>query len=94
MSHLAKKDANHDEIGDVLKMVCDAVEDTHRYGAGFPDWIALFRGTICLIEVKAPGGKLTPRELVFHAMFAGAENLHIVECAEEALEKIGATKPV
>ena len=41
MTHLAQKDANHDDIGDILKVTCVAVEDTHRLGAGLPDWMAM-----------------------------------------------------
>ena len=90
MSYLTKKDGNHDELIAALAAACEAVEDTHRLGNGFPDTLALRDGTIHLIEIKMPGGKLTPRERAFHDKFTGADNLHIVENEDEILRAVGA----
>lgn len=71
MRRAAKKDGNHNAIAAYLKARGWSVEDTHRQSDGFPDLVAGVPGFACLIEVKEPGGKLTPKEQQFAERWTG-----------------------
>lgn len=48
----AKKDANHNEIVDVLKKAGASIVDLSHVGCGMPDLICGFRNKTVLIEIK------------------------------------------
>lgn len=85
----ARVDANQAEIVEALRQVGAVVFDTHALGGGFLDIAVLFRGAVHLIEIKMPGGKLTPAEQEFHDAWGNSPFVHIVYSMEDALEAIG-----
>ena len=85
--YAAKVDLNHSEIRDGLRQCGFEVLDLSRAGEGVPDllvrsknWYPLF------MEIKSPGGRLTPAEAKFAAMARGM--YFIVYSLEEALERL------
>jgi len=64
-------DTNHAEIAAALSKYGPEPIDTTRIGAGFPDLIWPFQGVTVGIEVKVPGGKLTPPQERFIAEWRG-----------------------
>ncbi len=85
----ARVDENQALIVQVLRRVGATVKDTHTLGSGFTDIAVLFHGAVHLMEIKMPGGKLTPGEQEFHDVWGGSPFVHIVHSAEEALKAIG-----
>lgn len=75
--YAAQKDANHDLVRDAFQRCGWHVEETYRFGSGFPDLLVTkdggtVRGWITLlVEVKTPGGVLTKAEKRFHARYPG-----------------------
>ena len=94
MRRAAKTDNNQAAIVEALRDVGCNVKCTHQIG-GFVDlavW-SPFTKQVHLVEVKSPGGKLTPAEAKFHAKWkraAALGQLSIVESIDEALDAIGA----
>jgi hypothetical protein len=86
--YAAKVDANQPEIVRDLRHVGAFVFPTHTIGRGFPDLVTIFRGTVYLLEVKMPGGDLTPEERKFYEDSQGL--VYIVRSSEDALRAIGA----
>lgn len=54
MKRVARKDDNHNEIVDALKLHGVSVIDTSSMGGGFPDLICGFAGKTLLMEIKNP----------------------------------------
>jgi len=55
-------------------------------GNGAPDLLVAFRGRLFLLEVKMPGGTLTPDQVRFHADWP---DVQVVRSVDEALAAIG-----
>jgi len=89
MNHAKRTDSNHAAIRDGLRQVYgkDAVIDKSMCGYGVPDLMVTTPGghTIWL-ELKMPGEKLTPDELVFRNHWAVVT--FTVRSLEEAIERI------
>ncbi len=93
MRQRAKKDTNHNSIGDALLRAGASVWDTSGVGSGFPDIVVGFRGNTFLLEVKDGAKplsqrKLTTDETAFHMSWRG--KCAIVNNEMEALKAIGA----
>lgn len=84
----AKVDKNQKEIISALRSAGATVMVLHRVGQGCPDLACGFRGKNHFLEVKAPGGKLTPAEKEFFETWRGQAS--IVHSQDEALQAIGA----
>ena len=70
MTHThGRRDANHAEIIAALRAIGAEVYDTADLGGGFPDCVVLYNGRVTLVEIKAPGGKLTDAERDFQRRF-------------------------
>lgn len=83
----ARTDANHAEIRDGLRAMGYAVADTHVCGHGFPDLVVLAKsGRVVLLEVKAPGGKLTQAEKEFYQRWRVA--VRVVNSLEHAITEM------
>ena len=87
----ARKDANQQEIVDVLRKWGVSVELIHMVGNGLPDILAGHRGINYLFEVKdgtrAPSERrLTGDEAAFHARWSG--QVAVVESPQQALDVI------
>ena len=84
-----RKDLNHDEIANAFRKLGWHVLDTYQIGQlipGFPDLMMCLKcrpGVGALVEVKAPGGKLTPAEAEFHESWPGP--IMIVSSVDEAI---------
>jgi len=57
----ARKDTNHNEIADAFQRCGWYWKDTYQLGL----WVNV------IIEIKAPGGRLTPAEQEFHEIWPG-----------------------
>lgn len=90
MRRAAKSDLNQPEVVRALRLAGASVTHTHNVAGGFPDIVAGFRGETYLIEIKQPGGALTPSQQVWHDEWRGSA--YVVESAEDALRVIGAVK--
>ena len=72
MRRAAKKDETHNPAASYLRSRGWSVEDCHKHGDGFPDFIAGRPGYACLVEMKsAKGDKLTPKEQKFAERWTG-----------------------
>ena len=93
MKH-GRRDANHAEIRDTLRLVPGCrVFDSGDIGGGFPDLVVGFMGVIRLLEVKdgqLPKSKrrLTPDERRFHAAWEHLP-VHVINSIDEAYTVIG-----
>lgn len=89
MRAAAKRDATEPEIVKALELAgwtVVKVSDT-----GLPDLVAMRRGVVRFLEVKSPGGKLTPAQQETFQRFAAAlVTVHVVRTPEEALMAVGA----
>jgi hypothetical protein len=89
-----KVDGNQAIIVSALRAADCHVEILSDVGHGFPDLLVCFRDEMtwhtCLMEVKSPGGKLTPDELIFWLSWPGLK--FIVRSPEDALRQIGKAK--
>ena len=86
MRRAAKKDTSHNAIAAYLRKLGWSVADTHRQSDGHPDMVAGKPGWCCLIEVKEPGKKLTPKEQKFAEMWTGP--LIVAYSPEHAAEQL------
>ena len=84
----SRVDRNQKEIVAALRSAGAAVQHLHTIGHGCPDLLVCYRKQLYLIEVKAPGGRLTPDEQQFIANWPAA--VSVVHSTAEALEAIGA----
>lgn len=82
-----RRDSNHAAIRKGLRDRGIRVLDLGSVGDGCPDLLAgTPRGNV-LLEVKRPGGKLTPEQVTFFATWPGPKA--VVETLEEALAAVG-----
>lgn len=81
-------DANHKEIVAALRQAGATVQSLADVGNGCVDVLAGYREVNYLLEIKSPGGKLTPDEAKWHQAWGGT--VYTVYSAEEALKAIGA----
>lgn len=81
----ARKDTNQAEIVEGLRKIGASVEIESAKGR--PDLLVGFRRKNFLMEVKAPGGELTPAQLDFFATWRG--QAAIVETLEDARKVLG-----
>ena len=86
-----KVDANQAGIVAGLRKAGYAVQ-TLEQGGGVPDLLISDRATgqTRLIEVKMPGGKLTPAQRIWIDDWPGA--VHVVMSADEALDVVAADR--
>ena len=82
--YASKVDGPHAEIRDGLRACGWLVLDTSRAGSGCPDIVAVTPdGVVRLFEVKAPQGRLRPRQ---QALQAQGWPIRVVQTIEEALK--------
>lgn len=86
MRRACKVDANQAEIVQALRDAGATVKDLSKVGQGCPDLLVGYNTVNYLIEVKVPGGKLTPDQRVFHSQWLG--KVYIVRTSDEALRII------
>ena len=68
MAHAAaRSDANQAAIVQALRQCGCLVQSLHTVGRGVPDLLICYRGILALVEVKTRGGKLTKRQIQWHA---------------------------
>ena len=84
MRRAAKVDANHKQIVAALRKIGCEVQDLSRMGNGVPDLMAKLRFRIMWLEVKSPGGRLTPHQVKWHLRWS--PHVAIVETPEQAIE--------
>lgn len=93
MTHLYKKDANHDEIKQALLDAHLSVIDTAGIGGGFPDLVIggyhqqLQIPITVLVEIKTREGKLRLSQEQLHETWRGA--IFTVRTRREALAIFG-----
>lgn len=79
-----RRDVNQGEIVQALRFAGYQVIDLASTGDGIPDLMVVSKyRRIVLLEIKAPGGKLTEPEKRFIADFRGP--VHIARSVEDAL---------
>lgn len=83
-----RKDLNQDEIVNCLRKAGRRVVILSQVGSGVPDLLVHWSGHMLLMEVKMPGGKLTPDQAVFHQNWTGPK-IAIVYSVRDALEATG-----
>ena len=87
-------DANQGEIADAFRRLGWDVIDTHQHAQftpGFPDLLVILTGEVIGVEVKMPGGRLTPDEWRFaleHPLFT----IEVVRTVDDVLELSGVTE--
>jgi len=84
----ARVDLTHAGIVAALRQVGASVQSLASIGHGCPDLLVGYRMRWFVLELKSPGGKLTPDEWDFIA--AAQAEVHVVASVDEALEAIGA----
>ena len=82
-----KVDGNQAEIIDALRRMGAIVWDTSSLGCGFPDFV-VYHSKFSLLEVKRPGEKLTPDEVIFFGNLPHDAPAYVVHSPEEAIEKV------
>ena len=82
-----KRDANERAIVEALRAAGYAVQ-TMEQGKGCPDLLVCDPETnwLTLLEVKEPGGNLTPAQVKWHAAWPG--KVYVVHTPEEALDAV------
>jgi Holliday junction resolvase len=79
-----KKDQNHNAISDACRDIGATIIDTSALGGGAPDFIAGYRGTNYLFEVKRDRkAKLTDQQQKKHTAWNGA--MYVVTEPHEAV---------
>jgi endogenous inhibitor of DNA gyrase (YacG/DUF329 family) len=96
MKYGLKKDANHNEIVEALKIVGASVIDMSSVGNGFPDLIVGFRSQTLLMEIKNPKtgyGKrgLNKNQQKWKEYWLGG-SFCVVDSVDSALRAIGVLK--
>ena len=82
-----RRDLRHKSIVQALRDAGRIVIDLADLGGGVPDLLVLWGGGMRLLEVKSPGGKLTPdQERLFPQLGA---RVVVVRSVEEALAATG-----
>ena len=82
-----RADANQKKIINDLISAGVSVTNLSRFGEGFPDIAAGFRGVNYLIEIKKEGAELTPSEQKWHDEWRG--QVQIAHNSTEAFEIVG-----
>lgn len=96
MRYGARTDANHAEIRDLLRKLLPVVEDTSRFGSGWPDLIVKLRdGRTRFVEIKdgrrpPSERRLTPDEQAFQKRWGTA---YVVVTSEDEAIAL-ATSPI
>ena len=80
----AKVDANQPDIVEALRAAGCHVTSLARIGNGCPDILVGLGNKTALMEIKMPGGRLTPDQLKWHAAWKGG-TLAVVDSVESAL---------
>jgi hypothetical protein len=80
----ARVDANHVEIVDGLRAMGVSVQSLAAVGDGCPDLLCGFRTVNIVIEVKAEGKKLKPRQKTWHREWRGTA--HVVWSLADAIQ--------
>jgi Holliday junction resolvase len=88
MRKRGRVDNNQADIVRWLRKAGCTVAITSGMGDGFPDLVVGYRWRTRLIEIKSPGGKLTPAQVTFIHTWTG-EAPAVVTTAEEALMHMG-----
>ena len=83
-------DTTHGEIVAALRAVGASVQSLASIGKGCPDVLCSFRMRWYVLELKSPGGKLTPDECDW--IQAARAEVHVCDSVEAALAAIGATQ--
>ena len=81
-----KIDRCQPEIVAALRSSGASVAVLSTVGKGFPDLCVGYDGVNYLLELKMPGGKLTPDQCVLHGAWQG--KIHIVRSPAEAIKVI------
>ena len=84
MRRAARTDATQAAIVAALRKIGCEVQDLSRMGNGVPDLMAKLRFRIMWLEVKSPGGKLTPHQVDWHLRWS--PHVAVVTTPEEAIE--------
>jgi len=87
MRRAARTDLNQKMIVSALREAGATVQHLHGVGQGCPDIAVGHRSLTYLLEIKAPGGSLTPQQLEWHQNWRG--HAIVVENVEDALRAIG-----
>lgn len=88
MRYDAKADANQPEIVEALRAAGYTVQHLHTVGQGVPDLLVSKHGSMWLLEVKTPKGRLTKCEKEWIETWDAP--VYIVRSPEDALEVVGA----
>ena len=84
MRRAAKVDSTQARIVAALRKIGCEVEVLSGVGKGVPDLMAKLRFRIMWLEVKSPGGRLTPHQVKWHLRWS--PHVAIVETPEQAIE--------
>lgn len=87
MRKRGRVDKTQAEIVLALRAAGAKVAILSNVGGGVPDLLALYNGTLLLIECKSKGGRMTEEEQAFYNEWQDC--MVVVYSAEEALEAIG-----
>jgi hypothetical protein len=79
-------DANQAEIVAALRAIGATVTITAAIGHGFPDLAVGYHGVTTLLEVKAPGGRITADEAAWFEGWHG--DAYIVSSCQEAIQVV------
>lgn len=71
MRQIARVDSSQREIVEAARKLGAQVVYLHQVGSGCPDLLLGIAGKNLLVEVKSPGGELTPDEARFHLTWRG-----------------------
>ena len=85
-----RKDANHDEIADAIRLHGWQVYDTFQvaqYLPGWPDLLACREGETVWVEVKTARGRLTADERKFQAVHRG--RYVVLRSVDDVLREMG-----
>lgn len=80
----SRVDANQREIVAALRDAGRTVQCLHDVGRGVPDLLVSYRGRNFLLEVKAPGGTLTPTQRLWHGAWDAP--VSVVTTAQQAID--------
>lgn len=83
-----KKDKNHDDIVDELRLLGISVVELHQVGGGIPDIMIGYAGVNIFGEIKNPShlNGLTPAQKVFHKEWQG--QVKIIYSSQDAVKEI------
>lgn len=87
-----KKDSNHDDLVNELRILGISVTELHKHGAGVPDIICGYAGINVFAEIKNPShlNGLTPAQRTWHKEWLGQVKVvyHPQEVVEEILKEL------